>query len=99
MVSGSTYSEQILFLNVARELHKLVLDLLKDLQARILLKSSSCTPEGPPDLFVLMGGSSDHLATNLLVNLVSCPAPWTRMVPPPQGNLIFCACTYQCYVI
>ena len=35
MVSGSTYSVQSLFVNVARESHKLVLDLLKDFQASV----------------------------------------------------------------
>ena len=37
MVSGSTYCVQSLFVNTARESHKLVLDLLKDLQARIII--------------------------------------------------------------
>ena len=57
MVSGSTYSVQSLFVSVAIESHKLVLDHLKDLQASILLKPTASTPEGPPEPLVLRAAS------------------------------------------
>ena len=57
MVSGSTYSVQSLFVSIAIESHKLVLDLLKDLQASILLKPTASTSEGPPEPLVLRAAS------------------------------------------
>ena len=52
MVSGSTNSVHSLLVSVAIDSHRLLLDLLKDLHAKILLKPLAFTPEGPPDPLV-----------------------------------------------
>ena len=49
MVSGSTNSVHSLLVSVAMDSHRLILDLLKDLLAKILLKPLVSTPKGPPD--------------------------------------------------
>ena len=57
MVSGSTNSVHSLLVSVAIDSHRLILDLLKDLHAKILLKPLASTPEEPPDPLVLNAAS------------------------------------------
>ena len=57
VVSETKNSVHSLLVSVAIDSHRLVLDLLKDLHAKILLKPSASTSEGPPDPLVLKAAS------------------------------------------
>ena len=88
MVSGSTYSVQSLSVSVAIESHELVLDLLKDLQASILLKPTASRPEGPPEPLVLR-------AASLIISPLICWYAESGMSSTGPNNsapkLAFCA--------